>query len=92
MPVDVLNDTLQGTGMMLKNISWQLFIQPSEGADIFTEGIHINIYFTIYVYVDLSHTSKIIFYLALEKAVHVDVKVQPPTAIWSSIEYWKHHH
>lgn len=52
-PVEVLNVTLQGTGIMLKNISWQLFIQPSERANISTEGV--NIYFTIYVYVNLYH-------------------------------------
>lgn len=69
--------------LIFKNISWQLFIQPSEGADIITEGIYINMYFTIYVYVNLyhTHTSKIVFYRVLEKAVHVDIKVQPPTAI-----------
>lgn len=88
MPVEVLNVTLQGTGMISfkcytsRYSSWQLFIQPPEGADIITKGIHINIYFTIYVYVNLYHTHfQIVFYLALEKAVCVDIELQPPSAI-----------
>lgn len=57
MPAEVLNITPQGTRMMLKNITWQLFIQPPEGANMITEGIHINIYFTtLCISESVSHT------------------------------------
>lgn len=67
--------------MMLKNISWQLFIQPSEGAGIITKGININICFTVYIYMNLHHTQVPNNILPCIRKSCADIKVQPPSAI-----------
>lgn len=57
MPVKLLNVTYQGTGIGTEEAqeyhSWKLFTQRPEVADIITEGIHIVIYLSIYVYVNI---------------------------------------
>lgn len=57
MPVKLLNVTYQGPGIGTEEAqeyhSWKLFAQPPEVADIITEGIHIVIYLSIYVYLNI---------------------------------------